>query len=60
MNSNCAAKNCTITNRNTTMDTKTLRQRYLTLRYVGNLYRKIQTMNLHLFCLNASKRKKSD
>ncbi len=34
-------------------------KRYLTLRYMENLYRKTQTMNLLLFCLNASKRKKS-
>ena len=37
MNSNCAAKNCTITNRNTTMDTKTLRQKILDLAIRGKL-----------------------
>ena len=37
MNSNCAIKNCAITNRNTTMDTKTLRQKILDLAIHGKL-----------------------
>ena len=37
MNSNCAAKNCTITNRYTTMDTKALRQKILDLAIHGKL-----------------------
>ena len=37
MNSNCAIWGCTITNRNTTMDTKTLRQKILDLAIRGKL-----------------------
>ena len=37
MNSNCAVFGCTITNRNTTMDTKTLRQKILDLAIHGKL-----------------------
>ena len=37
MNSNCAVKNCTITNKNTTMDTKALRQKILDLAIHGKL-----------------------
>mgnify|MGYP001284990289 CR=1 FL=1 len=37
MNSNCAVENCTITNRNTTMDTKALRQKILDLAIHGKL-----------------------
>ena len=37
MNSNCAVKNNAITNRNTTMDTKALRQKILDLAIHGKL-----------------------
>lgn len=37
MNSNCAVFNCTIVNSNTTMDTKTLRQKILDLAIHGKL-----------------------
>lgn len=37
MNSNCVAKNCTITNRYTTMDTKALHQKILDLATHGKL-----------------------
>ena len=37
MNSNCAVFGCTITNRNTTMDTKALRQKILDLAIHGKL-----------------------
>ena len=37
MNSNCAVRNSAITNRNTTMDTKALRQKILDLAIHGKL-----------------------
>ena len=37
MNGNCAVKNGAITNRNTTMDTKALRQKILNLAIHGKL-----------------------
>lgn len=59
MNSNCTAKTAQLQTEILRWIQKHYVKRYLTLRYMENLYRKTRMMNLHLFSLNESRLKNS-